>query len=90
MGDFNLSCQDDSCVSFNGQVKGQVCLPRPDPLSDYFDDKLCDLLELHQPDFTHCRLSEGRIRHLIPIDRVYTNVPAGELLDMWTVAAVKG
>ena len=61
-----------------------------DPLSDYFDGKLCDLVELHQPDFLHCRTNGGRIRHLSRIDRVYTNVPSCELLDMWAVAAARG
>ena len=89
-GGFNFSYRDDSCVSFEGGDDGNVCTPKVDPLSDYFDDKLCDLVELHQPDFIHCRTSGGRIRHLSRIERVYTNVPSCELLDMWAVATARG
>ena len=89
-GDFNFSYRDDSCVSFEGGGDGKACTPKVDPLSDYFDDKLCDLVELHQPDLIHCRANEGRIRHLSRIDRVYTDIPSCELLDMWAVASARG
>ena len=77
-------------MSFDLSDDGKVCTPKVDPLSDYFDDRLSNFVELHQPGFTHCRTNEGKIRHLSRIDRVYTNVPSSELLDMWAVAAARG
>jgi endonuclease/exonuclease/phosphatase family metal-dependent hydrolase len=91
LGDFNFSYRDDTCVYVGGTCDdASVRTPKADPLSDYFDDRLSNLVELHQPDFTHCRMNEGRVRHLSRIDRVYTSIPSCELLDMWAVASVWG
>ena len=52
-GDFKFAYRDDACVSFDGSDASSVCTPKVDPPNDYFDDRLCNFVELHQPDFTY-------------------------------------
>ena len=83
MGDFNFIHDDDTRLD----VLQQRHVPDHDPLAAYVERKFTDYTEFFQPDFTRRRVAEKRVIALSRIDRVYTNIPASELLDLSVVAS---
>eukprot|EP00972_Heterocapsa_arctica_P017052 2520942-Heterocapsa_arctica.AAC.1 len=50
-------------------------------LQHSFDTVLAEWVELHQPQFTHRTIAEGKLVSCGRLDRIYTDIHAALLLD---------
>lgn len=76
-GDHRMSMQTGALIRDNSRLQHS------------FDTALAEWVELHQPQFTHRTVAEGKLVSCGRLDRVYTNIHAPLLLDMDIATDVK-